>query len=96
MALITKSDLYYTNYSWTAISGDDPRVSGEPDSTFLNRNEGYEMLYFINKFCEIYDLKQKSFATKVERMIKEELPSDIRTQKNIQNWLEENWKKSNF
>lgn len=61
MGVITKSDLNY-EYSWTSTKEDDPKISGEPDRTLLNRNEGYEVLYFINKFCEIYDLKQKKIC----------------------------------
>ncbi|MDQ1299065.1 MAG: hypothetical protein QG558_1604 [Campylobacterota bacterium] len=44
MGLITKNDLIYKDYSWTAISGDNPKVTGEPDSTLFNRHEGYEVL----------------------------------------------------
>lgn len=92
MGVITANDLRYS-YSWTAIPPDNPKVTGNPDSTLLNRNEGYEMLYFINKFCELYDLKNKSTAHKVETMIKEHLPSNIRSQANVRAWLIENWKK---
>ena len=46
---IKRSELMYNDYTWTHTPGDDPRVSGEPDNTMLNRKEGYEMLYFINK-----------------------------------------------
>jgi len=94
MGLITKTDLYYDDYTWTTYSNDDPKVKGEPDSTLLNRKEGYEVLYFTNKFCEIYELKQKASATKVERMIREKVPSDIRSQNNIKDWLVKNWKTS--
>ncbi|PLX08446.1 MAG: hypothetical protein C0596_06205 [Marinilabiliales bacterium] len=65
MALISKSDLYYKYYSWTASSGDDPKITGTPDSTLLNRNEGYEILYFINKFAELHSLKNKSSAIRI-------------------------------
>lgn len=92
MGLISKSDLYYKDYSWTVLSGDDPKITGEPDNTLLNRKEGYEVLYFINKFSEIYKLKQKASAIKVERMIREEVPGNIHSQKNIKEWLENNWK----
>ena len=54
MALMTKSDLEYDDYSWTAYGDDDPEVTGEPDSTLFNRNEGYEVLYLINKMAEIH------------------------------------------
>ncbi|MCM0666923.1 hypothetical protein [Flavobacterium tyrosinilyticum] len=96
MGVITRSELHYTDYSWTAIKGDDPRVSGEPDSTLLSRKEGYEVLYFVNKFCEIYELKQKQSAIKVEKMIRNEVPSDKRSQQNIKEWIKENWKNSKY
>jgi hypothetical protein len=96
MRLISNTDLYYSDYSWTVINGDNPKVTGEPDNTLLNRKEGYEILYFINKFCEMYGLKQKQSARKVERMIREEVPSDIRSQNTIKDWLVNNWKTTRY
>lgn len=90
--LFTKSDLKY-QYSWTAISGDNPKISGEPDGTMFSRNEGYEVLYLINKLAEEWEWKLKSSCTKLEKMIKEYLPSDVRSQKNVKAWLASNWKK---
>lgn len=95
MRLIEKSDLYYKDYLWTTYSDDDPKISGEPDSSLLSRKEGYEILYFINKLCEKWDLKNKSFATKIEKMIQNDLPSNIRSQVNVKNWIVDNWNKYN-
>ncbi|WP_339649769.1 hypothetical protein [Halopseudomonas pelagia] len=92
MPLLSKSDLKYT-YSWTAIAPDDPQVTGTPDSVLLNRNEGYEVLAFINRFAETREFKYKASGTKVERLIKEHLPGDIRSHKNVSKWLADNWKK---
>ena len=69
MALITKSDLHYNDYLWTTYANDNPKITGEPDSTLLNRMEGYEILYFINKLSEIHKLKVNSSETKIEKMI---------------------------
>lgn len=91
MNLISKDDLYYKDYSWTTISGDNPKVTGQPDSTLLNRKEGYEILYFVNKYCELKGLKQKSNATKVERLIREKVPANIYSQAKIKTWIEDNW-----
>tara|TARA_R110002124_G_scaffold17532_3_gene73502 strand:- start:384161 stop:384451 length:291 start_codon:yes stop_codon:yes gene_type:complete len=96
MGLISKNDLYYKDYSWTAVKGDDPTVSGEPDSSLLSRKEGYEVLYFINKFCEIHKLKQKASAIKVEKMIRNEVPGNQRSQENVRKWLFDNWKNSKY
>lgn len=93
MALLSKTELHYKDYSWTALSGDNPKISGEPDSTLLSRKEGYEILYFINKFSELYNFKQKTSAIKVEKMIRD-VPGDLRSQKHIQEWIVKNWKES--
>jgi hypothetical protein len=34
----------------------DARVSGPPDDLLLSRKEGYEVLYFISKFCQLHKL----------------------------------------
>lgn len=92
MPLLTKSDLKY-EYSWKAIEPDDPKVTGKPDSTLLNRGEGYEVLPFINRFAETHKFKQKESGLKTERLIKEHLPGDTRSHKNVNKWLVDNWKK---
>lgn len=91
MGIISKSDLHYKDYVWTAYKGDDPKICGEPDSSLLSRKEGYEILYFINKLCDIYNLKNVTSATKIERMIREKLPSDTRSQEKIKMWIKKNW-----
>ncbi len=93
MALYSKSDLVYQDYSWTVYSNDNPKITGEPDSTLLNRKEGYEILYFINKFASIHGLKEKASGEKIERMIREKVPSNIHSQENIKEWIVENWNK---
>lgn len=92
MPLLSKSDLVYS-YTWTAIAPDDPKVTGVPDSSLLNRDEGYEVLAFINRFSDIYNFKQKKTGLKVEKLINGHLPGNIRSHKNVSNWLVENWKK---
>lgn len=91
MDLLQKGDLHFTDYSWTAIKGDDPRITGEPDSTLFNRHEGYEMLYMINKLAERYGWTFKHIGQKAERMLHQHLPGDIRSQSNVVLWLERNW-----
>jgi len=96
MAVISKDDLYYKDYSWTVYAKDNPKVTGEPDSTLLNRKEGYEILYFVNKFCDIHGFTSKNSAIKVEKMIRNEVPEYIHNQIRIKEWIESNWAKSRF
>ena len=96
MGLITKSDLKYNDYSWATYSHDNPKVTGNPDSTLLNRKEGYEILYFIDNFCETYRLKSKLQAIKIENMIRNEVPNNLHSQEKIKKWIEDNWEISNI
>ncbi|MEO9495819.1 MAG: hypothetical protein ABJG42_15180 [Vibrio splendidus] len=90
MSIIEKSDLNY-EYSWKAVSGDDPTITGTPDSTRFSRKEGYEVLYLINKLCDLWKLKKLASAHKMERMINEDLPSDIQSQEKVKAWIHSNW-----
>lgn len=94
MEMVTRSDLVYA-YSWTALRGDDPRLTGRPDDVLLNRGEGYEVLAFINSFCTRHNFAfpvTKRDALKVERLIHDHLPGSVRSRKNVDAWLVDNWK----
>lgn len=88
MVLLKRSDLQF-NYTWTALEPDDPRISGQPDSTLFNRNEGYEVLYLINKIGEQNYITDKLTGLKIESLIKTQLPSHIRIQNNVAEWVKE-------
>lgn len=87
-----KSNLVYDDYKWTAYGNDDPKITGEPDSTLFSRKEGYEVLYLINKIASENNLMQKKSGEKLERMIHNHLPGDIRSQKDVTKWIKENWR----
>lgn len=89
MALLTATDLD-GKYTWTAIRPDDPRVSGEPDSMLLNRSEGYEVLYFVNKMADILGLTKKADGLRIEKMLKT-VPGDVRSQADVREWIEKKW-----
>lgn len=90
MNIIEQSDLKYV-YSWTVIDGDNPKIIGKPDATFFNRNEGYEVLYLINKFAELYGISKKENGIRMERLIHNHLPSNIHSQENVCQWILDNW-----
>jgi hypothetical protein len=96
MTLIKKSTLFYTDYSWTVIQNDSPKITGEPDNTLLNRMEGSEILYFINNFCDKFGLKREASALKIELMIRNEVPIHLKSQIKIKEWIKENWTKSKY
>ncbi len=87
----TKTNMLYHDYSWTAIAGDNPKISGEPDRTLFSRNEGYEVLYLINKFMNQHKLINVETGQKIEKMIRVGLPGEIRAQEKVADWILDNW-----
>ncbi len=93
MSTISKSDLLYNAYKWSLhYTDDDPRITGIPDATLFNKEEGNEVLYFINKFAEKHGFG-KTECMIAEHKIIFELPSEIKRQIDVQYWLEINWNK---
>lgn len=83
-----RSDMAYT-YEWTT-SNDDPKLRGNPDHSLFSRRQGWEVLYMINKFGELHRVATVSSGRKIERML-QSLPSNVRSQANVQQWLVTNW-----
>jgi hypothetical protein len=83
--------MQYNDYQWTAYPYDDPRATGKPDSTKLNRLVGYEVLYLINTLAVAWNLKQVSSCLKMEKLIREELPSKTIIQVDVKEWISKNW-----
>ena len=89
MALFTKDDLKY-KYNWSADKGDNPKLKGEPDKSLLDRTEGYEVLYMVQKLMSTWDFKQVTSGNKIEDKIKA-VPSNIHSQEKIKEWIHTNW-----
>lgn len=84
-SVISSKQLQYA-YQWNAIPPDDPRITGKPDAIFLNRNEGYEVLNFLNRNCS-----DTPAALKAESLIRTQLPGYVRSRENVLQWLKVNW-----
>jgi len=86
MAVITKADLVY-KYTWSADQGDNPNYTGKLDQDKVDRDEGYEVLRFLNRMCT-----DKAQALHAERLIKTKLPGTVQKRAEIHQWLIDNWK----
>lgn len=89
MANFGRTALRYA-YNWTVTEGDSKRVIGFPDNVLLNRSEGYEMLYFINRYMTTRNLSSLNDFQILERYIKESIPTNYRSHSNIRQWLDLN------
>ena len=87
--LFTKADLLY-NYNWQYNKKDNAKPNGGPDSSLLNRNEGYEVLYVIHKLMAAWGLKQRKSGQKIEKMIMW-YPNDLESLVAVKEWIQNNW-----
>lgn len=79
-------------YKWYARADhDNPKIIGGTDHAQLNREEGYEMLYFIRSLAKSwgwsYSTPISSFQH-LEKIIKNEVPSSTRSHSGIKTWIE--------
>ncbi len=92
MANFKKSDLKLM-YSWTASAeNDNAKITGKPDSILLDRNEGYEVLPFLNNYMTYKGWTLKTTLNKLEDCLRKDVPGTTRSHANIKNWLDENFK----
>ena len=89
MANFGRNDLQH-QYSWTVTEGDSKKVIGFPDNVLLNRHEGFEVLHFINKYMTTRNLDALRDFHIIERAIQTNLPSNIRSQAHVKQWLDLN------
>lgn len=92
MPSLTRSDLNY-QYSWKVTDGDNPKLISD-DANHLSRNEGYEMLLYLNSLTgkNKADLSKKTRLI-VEWMLKEHFNSTAPSRQTVTNWVAENFSK---
>ncbi|MCW1962252.1 hypothetical protein [Chryseobacterium viscerum] len=89
-----QSQMVFKDYKWTAKADhDNPKFIGAQDAAMLNRQEGYEMLYFINSLATTWNWNNATVSSfqNLERIIKTEVPSNIRKHGEIKSWIEKQY-----
>jgi hypothetical protein len=90
MAIYYKEDLLFSDYEWNeAIS--HVKLQGSPDRNLFIPHEGNQMLYMINYACEIMSYTSKTDAGRMEILLHEKLPSDIKSQNRVFAWLQKEY-----
>ncbi|OGB27524.1 MAG: hypothetical protein A3I66_06490 [Burkholderiales bacterium RIFCSPLOWO2_02_FULL_57_36] len=87
---LTKSDLKY-RYS-ESIEADNPLQLEEPDPSRLNRQDWYEVLYFVNMFANRYGKGSTGVARHAEKLLHEHVPPELHSYSQIKQWLLDHWK----
>ncbi|MEP6847074.1 MAG: hypothetical protein ABI861_13770 [Panacibacter sp.] len=86
MEVYKRSDLLFDDYEWT-----EPlthvKLQGAPDRNLFMRYEGNEILYMINYACEAMNYTSRADAERIEALLHDKLPIDIRSQSSVFQWL---------
>lgn len=96
MPLLDRSDLKY-DYTWSTEPAKAPRSDmrseRETESKLFRREDGEEVLQFINDFSEQYGIETKEDALEIERVLRDELANEDMTQRDVQLWLHDHMQK---
>lgn len=87
MALISREDLKYTDYTWNSNPTVDPRFHGIADDNKFDRSDGNDVLYVINEYARENEIGDKKDVQFWEKEIHQNLSEDITTQRGVVDWL---------
>ena len=90
MAIYNRSDLLFNDYEWNE-SSDHVKLQSVPDRNLFMRHEGNEVLYMINYACETMDCKSKTEAGRMEILLHEKLPLEVKSQNSVYSWLQKEY-----
>lgn len=79
------TDLHY-RYTWRVDRGDNPDQRGLLDRVRVDRDEGYEVLHFINHFCRKLRISVSRHGSLIEELLKT-APSNMVMRDQLQNWV---------
>ena len=91
MKQFSKNDLMH-RYEWHDYEESAPEVSGQPDDTPFNSEDGHQVLYIINNFSVQHDIRWMTSGMLLEKMLKDDLPEQVRSQIQVLAWINANWK----
>ncbi len=73
-------------YEWPVDGELSNRLTGEPDSSEFNRNNGHEVLYMIRHLMKVQNTLSIEAGHELEMMIKV-APTGLKTQLQIKDWI---------
>lgn len=90
MPILDRSDLKY-DYNWKTGPATAPRTETttdtETESRLFRRDEGDEVLDFINQYSEEHENIEREDALEIERLLRDELKNEDMTRKEVRLWL---------
>lgn len=83
---VKRAMLNVDKYKWQSSKGDDPKKIAH-DRIMFSRREGYEVIPMIQKVVNHFGYETEADVKRVEEAIRTALPGNVRSRKNVFNWL---------
>ncbi len=83
---VKRSMIDASKYKWQAGEGDS-KTSVAHDRIMFSRRQGYEVIPMIQKVVNHFGYETEEEVKRVENAIRTALPGNVRSQKNVLNWL---------
>jgi hypothetical protein len=83
---VKRSMINSKKYKWASGPGDDSKKVSH-DRIMFSRYQGYEVIPMIQKVVNHFGYESEEDVKRVEAAINNDLPSHVRSQKNVLNWL---------
>ena len=81
-----REHLISDHYNWSAEKGHHP-LTNSPDRRFFDRTNGNQILYIINSFGYSVGKLTINDGQRIESLIIKELPSELKSEIAVFNWL---------
>lgn len=85
---VKRAMLNVDKYQWKAGEGDS-KTNVAHDRIMFSRRQGYEVIPMIQKVINHFGYETEEDVKRVEEAIRTALPSNVRSRKNVFNWLVE-------
>ena len=74
------------NYNWT----DEFKFDGTPSRRLFDRQNGNQLLFIINLYASQSDKFSTDQVQRIEEMLVNKLPEQVKSEISVLNWLKEN------
>ena len=74
------------NYNWT----DEFIFDGTPSRRLFDRQNGNQLLFIINHYASQSDKFSEDHVQRIEHMLVNKLPEEVKSEISVLNWLKEN------
>ncbi len=83
---VKRAMLNVEKYQWKAGDGDS-KTSVAHDRIMFSRRQGYEVIPMVQKVVNHFGYETEADVKRIEEAIRTALPGNVRSRKNVFNWL---------